>query len=153
MNNAWKAQWEEGHQLFVKKFEGDKPTRAVDFGKKLKARGIIVVNIISARRAFPPPVKHSTPPQPGLLWCPYCLKWREFQEAEVLTKNYRTPVLLRCPVCTISVKDAYVRMYNPELVIQYEMRQEMRSRQREATKLKKKAEDRYRPRGGLRLRR
>jgi hypothetical protein len=149
MQNAWRTQWVEEHKTKTKRFENEKPTRAVEFGKQLKSRGIMVVDVISMRRAFPPPLKHSISPKPGLLWCPYCLKWREFIEAEVKYPDFMTPILLRCPICRISVKDAYVRMYNPEIVIQYEMRAEMKSRQKEAAKLKR----RNNIKGGLRVRR
>lgn len=153
MINAWRTQWQEGRQLFAKRFEGDKPTKAVEFGKALKLRGISVVDVISMRKAFPPPLKMREAPKPGLLWCPYCVKWREFLEAEVKYPDFITPVLLRCTTCRISVKDAYVRMYNQELVIQHEMRLEMKAKQRETAKMKKKATEKYSPRGGLRKRR
>lgn len=153
MTNAWKTQWVEGRQKFVKRFEGDKPTAAVEYGKKLKLRGISVVDVISVRRAFPPPLKQRESPKPGFLWCPYCVKWRDFEEAEVHTKEYVTPSLLRCTTCTISVKDAYVRMYNPDLVIQYEIRMELKAKQREAAKMRRKGAEKFSPRGGLRKRR
>lgn len=151
MINSWKVQWKEEGKFLFKKFDDDKPTRAVAFGKELKSRGIVVVDVISRRRAFPPPLNKQESPRPGLLWCPYCVKWREFEEAAVVTGELTGPSLMRCLTCTISVKDAYVRMYNPDLVIQYEMRMEMRHRQKEATKLKKKGG--LVPTGGLRLRR
>ena len=139
MENAWKTQWEEEGRRRYKEFAGDKPTPAVEFGKKLKLRGIAVVDVISVRRAFPPPLKHQTSPGPGYLWCPYCLKWRPFEESAVQYTDFYTPAVMRCPVCTISIKDAFVRMYNPELVIRYEMEMEMRQRRLEAAKAKKKA--------------
>ena len=137
MENAWKTQWEENHVRRFKRFEGDSPHDAVAFGKKLKSRGIIVVDIISQRRAFPPPIKAQTSPKPGLLWCPYCVKWREFSEIEVQGRDFKTPALLRCTVCTISVKDCYVRTYNPELVMRYEIEAEIKAKRREAAKKKR----------------
>lgn len=151
MENAWKTQWQEGRQLFSKQFPGERPKRAVEFGKELKLRGIAVVDVISVRKAFPPPAKHATSPAPGLLWCPYCLKWREFAESEVHYKDFYTPVLMRCTTCRISIKDAYVRMYNPELVIRFEMAEEMRAKRREQTKQAKK--QKYSVRGSMKKRR
>lgn len=147
MENAWKTQWQEGRKLFAKRFDGEKPTHAVEFGKDLKRRGIEVVDVISVRRAFPPPLKHLQSPKPGFLWCPYCLKWRGFEESEVVYPDFTTPNVLRCPACGISVKDAYVRMYNPDLVIQYEMKLEMKQKQREQRRLNSKKE--RSPRGGM----
>lgn len=134
---SWRAIWTEDGKLLSKRFWGDKPTNAVTFAKDLKRRGISV-DVVSVMKAFPPPIGKLRPDRPGLLWCPYCIKWREFVEAEVKTKEFMTPSLLRCPTCTISVKDAYVRGFNPEVVIRYELQQEMRAKNKEAAKLKKK---------------
>lgn len=145
MTNAWKTQWEEDSRRRAKRFEGDSPSPAVSFGKGLKRRGIDVVDVISTRSAFPPPLKHLSAPKPGLLWCPYCVKWREFEEAEVVFKDFRTPPLMRCTTCTISIKDAYVRKYNPELVIKYELQMEDRQRKREAAKEKRRQRQKMNP--------
>lgn len=138
MENAWKTQWRDEGKLLVKEFEGNSPKSAVEYGKKLKLHGIAVVDVISARQAFPPPPKRAISPQHGLLWCPYCVKWRVFEEAEVHYADFYTPSLPRCTVCSISIKDAYVRMYNPELVIRIEMQQELRAARKEQLKKNKK---------------
>lgn len=124
--NAWNVQFEENGVLKIKVFEGDKPKEsgAVDFAKQLKSRGL-PVEVISRRRAYAPPVGKE-PPRHGLLWCPYCIKWREFEMAAVVHPTYETPELLRCTVCTISVKDAYVRRYNPLFVDRHEIEQELK---------------------------
>ena len=152
--NSWKTQWLENGRLYYKVFkDNDSPKKAVDFGKELKARGIVVVDVISMRCAFPPPPKRAVAPSPGLLWCPYCVKWREFEESAVIDKDGLVgPQLLRCPTCRISVKHAYVRKYNPDLVIQYEMRQEMKARQKEVAKERRKIQKKYAVRGGIRKR-
>ena len=136
LRSQWKVQWrspEDGRLLF-KQFHGERPTKAVEFGKQLKRRGISVVDIISMSRAFPPPLKKLIPDRRGLMWCPYCIKWREFEERGLGT----SPLLIymRCSGCGISVKDAYVRKYNPELVMRYEIEHEMRA-QAKATQKKK----------------
>lgn len=151
--NAWQVQWFEEGKRKYKRFEGDSPKQAVEFGKSLKHRGLVVEGIISCRTAFPPPLKQQTSPKIGMLWCPYCVKWREFEEAAVKKPEYTTPSLLRCTVCTISVRDAYVRMYNPELTLRYEMKMEMRERARKASKERKKASKKGEgPRGAIRIR-
>jgi hypothetical protein len=125
MQNAWNVQFEEEGVLKIKVFEGDKPkdSGAVDFAKKLKLRGL-KVDVISRRRAYAPPVGKE-PSGYGLLWCPYCIKWREFEVAAVVHPTYETPELLRCTVCTISVMDYYVRKYNPVFVERHTIREEM----------------------------
>ncbi|HUV13117.1 MAG TPA: hypothetical protein VMY18_05705 [Acidobacteriota bacterium] len=124
MINAWKVLWkdQDGAKKF-RRFEGDKPTEAVEFGKELKRRGF-PVDVISARKGFPPPLKVSQPDRIGTLWCPYCVKWRDFHETAVKWEGFITPVILRCTTCTISVKDAYVRRYNPLIVAKYEITRE-----------------------------
>lgn len=114
--NAWKVLWVQDKKKYFKVFEGDKPKEsgAVDFGKKLQARGIKDVNIISKRRPFDKPL-HVVIPH-GLLWCPYCLKIREFHETAIRNKDGRTPRLFRCPTCTVSIHDAAIRRNNPDMV-------------------------------------
>jgi hypothetical protein len=130
--NAWKALWtdEDGARKY-RRFEGDRPSEsgAVSFAKDLRRRGL-AVEVISVRHAYPPPEKMKRPDRPGLLWCPYCVKWREFSEAIVVHPDYRTPELLRCTICTISIRDAYVRRYNPEFAAKYDVEQELKARAR-----------------------
>ena len=117
---------EEGKKL-IKVFEGDSPkgSGAVDFFKKKRSDGF-TVELISRRHGFPPPIKQSLSPSPGLLWCPYCIKWREFEYATRTRRDFYTPELLRCPTCGISVKDYYVRKYNALFVERYEAEQELK---------------------------
>ncbi len=151
MINAWKVQWvdTDGRKL-LKWFRDDKPTDAVKFGKELKRHGIVIVDIISARRAFPPP-RGSHANRAGWWWCPYCVKWREFNETAIRISGFVTPVLLRCSVCTVSVKDCFVRVYNPILAEKYAITLDMRkSEQMRKLQAKKTAAP---PRGTVRRRR
>lgn len=128
MNNAWNVLYKEDERLLIKVFEGDSPKEsgAVPFAKELRLNGI-TAEVISRRRAFAPQgwPYQVNPPAPGLVWCPYCVKWREYEEASVVHDDYETPSLLRCTVCTISIKDFYVRKYNPILVERYEIQAEL----------------------------
>ena len=119
--NTWSVIWWQSGKKYIKRFPGDKPSEsgAIDFGKKLQDRGI-KPNIISAKKAFAPPFKIRTPPELGMIWCPYCLKWRWFVNKAIRHGELVGPSLWRCPICTISIRDAYVRMYNPDMVIRLE---------------------------------
>lgn len=119
MQNAWKVVWFDQGKKFKKSFIGDKPREsgAIDFGKKIKERGITQVHIVSKIRAFAPPATQRTAPEYGMIWCPYCLKWRFFVEKAVSQSGHLGPLLYRCPICTISIKDAYVRKYNEMMII------------------------------------
>lgn len=127
MNNAWNVQYLKEGRVVIRVFEGDSPkaSGAVPFAKKLAKRGLSY-DIISRRHAFPPVGKNTDPPAPGLLWCPYCIKWREFEEAAVIREEYETPELLRCTVCTISIRDYHVRLYNPLFVERHDIEQELK---------------------------
>lgn len=127
MDNAWNVQWVTADGVLTKKaFEGNSPklSGAVDFAADLRKHGFSV-EVISRRRAFPIPMKMAIPPQMGLLWCPYCIKWRDFQEAAVQHGDRVGPELLRCPVCTISVMDYYFRLYNSIFAERYFTAKEM----------------------------
>lgn len=127
MQNAWNVQFHKEGRTVIRVFEGDSPKQsgAVQFAAELKSHGT-PVDIISRRHAFPPTGKHLNPPHPGLLWCPYCIKWREFEESAIVRPDYETPELMRCTVCTISIRDYHVRMYNPTFVARLEAEQEIR---------------------------
>jgi len=133
VDNAWHVQWNDGEHLVRKVFEGNSPkgSGAVDFANELRSHGFLA-EIISRRRGFPPPAKMKEPPRLGMLWCPYCIKWREFHLAAVKHETYTTPELLRCPTCTISIMDYHVRTNNPIFTERYFTSQEMRKRPSEA---------------------
>lgn len=139
MDNAWNVQFLDAGVLRVKVFEGDSPkaSGAVQFAKSLREHGT-EVDIISRRRAFSPPAKQLQPPHPSMMWCPYCIKWREFEESIVVRDEYETPALLRCPTCLISIRDYHVRRYNPMLVARMEFEEEIRR-----TRVKKDKEKTY----------
>jgi hypothetical protein len=115
VENAWKVIWiDHAGKKYFRNFDGEKPREsgAIDFGKKLKAQGFHSVDVVSKRRAFAPPPGKSRPPSLGLLWCPYCLKWREFVFKSIRRGTVRTPVAWRCPVCSISTEDHFVKRFN-----------------------------------------
>lgn len=128
MQNAWNVQFVKEGQIVIKVFEGDSPkaSGAVGFARDLATHGILY-EIISRRRAFAPPASKATPPGHGLLWCPYCIKWREFDTLVVVRPTYETPPLLRCTVCLVSVADHWIRKYNPVFVERHAIEQEMRT--------------------------
>jgi len=141
MSNGWKVIWFDEGKKLVRKFEGDSPrdSGAVDFGKRLQASGLNPVHIVSQRKAFAPPKDKNRPPEPGMLWCPYCLKWRHFHEISVMDSDgIRSPILWRCPVCTISVRNFYVKRYNFEMVARFDARDEIQSEQMIRRKLRGK---------------
>jgi len=116
--NSWRVvATKNGKRVFKRGFIGDKPREsgAIDFGKKLQALGYSNVSLISGR-PFVKPLSVKVPK--GMLWCPYCLKIREFVlRALRHPDGTRTPALWRCPVCHISIRDAFVRGNNDFLTI------------------------------------
>lgn len=126
--NAWNVIFFKEGKKYIKVFEGEKPgeSGAITYAKKLKARGIIQVEVVSRRKAFGPPLAKQHPPQEGLLWCPYCLKWREFTERAIRTNGLLGPMVWRCPVCTISVNDYHIRRFNVVMVARLDHRSRTR---------------------------
>jgi hypothetical protein len=125
MTNGWTVIWFDGGRKLKKNgFEGDSPTAsgAVAYAKAIIARGIPVdkVNVISKRKAFAPTTNMLARREPGLAWCPYCLKWREFRTYAIRVDGVIGPEALRCPICTISSHDYYVKKYNAMLVARSE---------------------------------
>jgi hypothetical protein len=120
MINSWKVFFTREGKKYKKTFVGDSPRPAVDYGKQLKRSGVLNVELVSASKAFAPPKDKLRPPEPGMLWCPYCLKWRFFREFGTRHATYRVPAKMRCPVCTISITDYYVRKYNPVMIMRVE---------------------------------
>ena len=119
--NTWNVIWWQASKKYIRHFKGDKPSEsgAITFGKRLQEQGI-TPHIVSGSKAFPPPLKKRIPPEQGMLWCPYCLKWRNFVQKAIKRDELVGPNLWRCPICTISIKDAYVRMNNSMMVIRLE---------------------------------
>jgi hypothetical protein len=125
MKNAWNVFWRDGEgKKFVRSFPGEKPSEsgAIEFAKNQRARGFTDVNVTSRRKAFAPPFNLRNSPEAGMLWCPYCLKWRHFMERAMKFKDFSTGPEWRCPVCSISINDAYVRRYNPVMYIKLAVR-------------------------------
>lgn len=128
MINGWVVIWFQNHRKYKKNgFEGDSPSAsgAIDYAKKVvTSRGIPVkdVHIVSKRKAFGPSQKALGKREPGSLWCPYCLKWRFFHISSVMNDGIVGPELMRCPICTISVNDYYVKKYNATMVARIEQK-------------------------------
>ncbi|HET7713633.1 MAG TPA: hypothetical protein VFK94_04895 [Patescibacteria group bacterium] len=108
----WTVKWRnpEG-KLSKKHFEGKSPAEAVQFAKQLKKQGLSP-NVFSSNHAFPPTKDQEEKRRPGMMWCPYCIKWRNFKMMAIKRSTYTSEAFMRCPICTISVNDYYVRKYN-----------------------------------------
>ena len=118
--NTWKVLWEprENHRK-VKKFPGDSPKEAVEFAKRLKTKGRVVLGVISCRKAYAPPKDKEKPDQYGIMWCPYCVKWRAFDIMGKYLGSVLLPPDLRCPVCTVSINEYWVRFFNPLIAARF----------------------------------
>lgn len=114
MNNAWKVYWWEDGKKKFKRFDQHKPTEAVAYAKELKRKGTEVA-VVSSRKAYRVPEAKRYSREPGMLWCPYCVEWRRFKLFALRREHYITAEEMRCPVCTISTGDFYVRKYNQEI--------------------------------------
>jgi len=108
----WKVIWktDEGKKTF-RTFKGSKPSEAVQYAKSLKHKGLHPV-VISSNHAYAPTQKQEINRRQGMIWCPYCIKWRSFQLYSIRRATYVTAPVMRCPVCTISTNDFYVKKYN-----------------------------------------
>jgi hypothetical protein len=108
----WKVIWTtaDGRKA-LKKFEAVK--EAVEFCRNQIAAGLEAF-VVSARKAYGPKSRPKAGPRPGsrYLWCPYCIDWRIFHYRAIKKDGLRSPAALRCPVCTISDSDFFVRKYN-----------------------------------------
>jgi hypothetical protein len=127
MSNKWKVIWyENNHKLKKSGFPGDSPraSGAIDYAKSIISRGISAsdVHVVSQRKAFAPTTQMQAKQIAGTSWCPYCLKWREFRLFAIMSDGIAGPEDFRCPICTISVNDHYVRRYNTILVARSETR-------------------------------
>jgi hypothetical protein len=109
---VWKVLWtkSEGGKTF-RKFPGSSPKDAVEFAKELKRQGM-KPNVVCANKAWRPTTEQELKRRPGMIWCPYCVKWRNFKLFRVRKKSYTTEAFMRCPVCTISTNDFYVKKFN-----------------------------------------
>lgn len=114
MNNSWKVYWWEDGKKKFKRFLQDKPTEAIAYAKELRRQGK-EIEVVSARRAFRTTEAKRLEREPGMLWCPYCVKWRRFKIFSVRREHYISEAFLRCPVCTVSTNDYYVKKFNLEV--------------------------------------
>lgn len=108
----WMVLWknEEGKRK-RKMFDGPKPSEAIKYAKGLKRDGVNV-DVASAGHAFPPSEKQELKRRPGMLWCPYCIKFRNFRLLRLKTQYGTSGADLRCPICLISTNHYYVKRYN-----------------------------------------
>lgn len=108
----WLVLWrtEEGKK-FRKLFDGPKPTEAVQYAKELK-RQDLKPSVISTGHAYPPGEKQELKRRPGMLWCPYCVKFRHFKLIAIKHPTYTSEAFMRCPVCLISTNEFWVKKYN-----------------------------------------
>jgi len=112
VSRKWKVLWKnkEGKKTF-RMFPGPKPTEAVIYARQLKRDGL-APNVISAGHAYPPTKEQEEKRRPGMMWCPYCIKWRTFKLLAIKRPTYTSEAFMRCPVCTISTNEFYVKKYN-----------------------------------------
>lgn len=125
MANAWKVIWFEGGRKLKKTgFPGESPraSGAIDYAKSIIARGISAseVHVVSQRKGFAPTDQMKAKQEPGTAWCPYCVKWRRFHVSALRHDGILGPEAMRCPICTISVNDYYVKVYNQLLAVRWE---------------------------------
>lgn len=132
MTNAWKVQWKHSGKKLVRTFEGDKPadSGALDFAKQLKNQGFSDVALISKRRAFAPPAGSKGPL--GFIWCPYCVRWREFATYAIERNGLVGPESYRCMVCSITSENYWVRKYNSSVIRRQELELEIKSTMKRA---------------------
>lgn len=109
---GWRVVFYRGGTRYHKTFTDEKPTPAIEFAKRAKRAGYSDVNVHATKRGYPCPTSKLKLREPGLLWCPYCLKWREFKYLAVRFSTGISEPDLRCPVCYITPRDYYVRVYN-----------------------------------------
>jgi hypothetical protein len=109
----WKVIWttDDGKRA-LKKFDDIKV--AIALKKELTARYHREAFVVSATKAYGPKSRPKAGPRPGsrYLWCPYCIDWRIFHYRAVKKDGLRSPAAIRCPVCTISDADYFVRKFN-----------------------------------------
>lgn len=112
MKRRWKVLWKtpEGQSKF-KVFEGKKPSDAVLYAKSLKKQGLKPA-VVSANYPYPPTPQQENNRRPGMIWCPYCLRWRNFKLFAIKRATYVTDAQMRCPICKISTNDYYVKKHN-----------------------------------------
>ena len=112
MTRRWTVKWKNAEGKIIKKrFLGDSPKEAVEFAKGLKKQEL-QPNVYCANHAFRPTTEQEAKRRPGMLWCPYCIKWRNFKMLAIKHATYTSEPFMRCPVCTISVNDFFVKKFN-----------------------------------------
>lgn len=118
--NTWKVYWWEDGRKKFKRFDGPKPTLAVERAKELKREGKEVA-VVSSSKAFSIPPSKVYDREPGMLWCPYCVAFRRFKIYALKREHYVAEAKLRCPVCSISTDDYYVKKHNQDTKATWEI--------------------------------
>lgn len=112
MTRRWVVKWRTAEgKLTKRRFEGRSPSEAVQYAKGLKKQGL-QPNIYCANHAFRPTKEQELKRRPGMVWCPYCIKWRDFKLLAIKRSTYTSEAFMRCPVCTVSTNDFFVKKYN-----------------------------------------
>jgi rubrerythrin len=122
MKNHWKVIWvDKKKRKRLTRFKEVKD--AVVYRDRLKADNLEVY-VVSASQSYPIPrftksgKRHPKADRPSSRhwWCPYCIEWRMFEHSAI---RYKTdgfwltgPEQWRCPICTISEAEYWVRKYN-----------------------------------------
>jgi hypothetical protein len=109
---SWKVLWtqQDGSKTF-RRFQDPSPHDAIVFARGLKKDGL-KPSIISSNKSWPPTQAQEKNRRTGDMWCPYCIKWRRFRLFRIHKASYTTDAFMRCPICTISTNDYWVRKYN-----------------------------------------
>lgn len=84
---------------------------AIDYAKALKSKGN-KTHVVCMNKAWPPTKEQQLLRKPEQMWCPYCIKWRKFRLFRIKTQYYTTEAKMRCPICTISTDDYWVKKNN-----------------------------------------
>jgi hypothetical protein len=109
----WKVIIGQGKQ--VKRFREDL-TGAIAFYRQMRKEGK-EVHLVSANRGFPPfkpgHKRYEERPSSKHIWCPYCMKWRQFVYTALRDRDGQVSAAEnRCPVCKIPLHDYNVKKYN-----------------------------------------
>lgn len=111
MEVTWKVIWRDTDNKPRIKKRITELKEAIQYAKGLKKLGL-KPSVVSANKAYPPTKEQQLKRKPGQMWCPYCINWRKFRLYRIKTPNYVTEAKMRCPICTISTDDYFVRKYN-----------------------------------------
>lgn len=84
------------------------PKKGQSLVAQLSERGVKAHVVCRRYPHFPP---KGEAPEPGMLWCPYCRRWRWFKVPKK-RPPFSTLEIKCCAWCWISEDDAFVKNYN-----------------------------------------